>query len=277
MAVARELREVAAGIAGTSRSPRAFRALRDAGIAPLVFDGRRASLEVTSALRRTTHLLVTIPPTEDGDPVLRCCRDSILHEMPALQWVGYLSSTGVYGNHAGGWVDEGAPCRPSSSSGIRRLAAELEWQQLAGTRGTPVAVLRLPAIYGPGRNALASLDRGDARIIAVDGHWFSRIHVADVAGAAAHLARSAAGGTFNVADEEPSAPQDVVRYAASLLGVDPPEPVSLDSPDVSAALRAFYAGSRRVCSRLIRRQGYVLRYPDYRAGLAAMWERGDWR
>jgi nucleoside-diphosphate-sugar epimerase len=264
-------------VSGTGRSPASLAAIRAAGMAPLPFDEGGAIADIARALRRTTHLVTSIPPGPAGDPVLRCFREAILHDMPALEWIGYLSTTGVYGDHGGAWVDEQTVCRPATERARRRLAVEQEWQELAASRRTPVAVLRLSGIYGPGRNALVSVARGEARRIVAPGQWFSRIHVADIAAATALLARGAAGGVYNISDDEPAAPQDVILYAAALLGVEPPSEIPLDSPLVSPGLRAFYAANRRVSNRLIRAHGYQFRYPDYRAGLTALLEAGDGR
>jgi nucleoside-diphosphate-sugar epimerase len=267
----------AAAVSGTIRTPRPEPRLRDAGVDVLLFDGRRATVEVSAALRRATHLITTIAPDEAGDPVLRCCRDALLHEAPALRWIAYLSTTGVYGDHDGAWVDEESPCWPHTSRGIRRLAVEREWQGVAEQRRVPLAVLRLSGIYGPGRNALASIAAGDALRVVKPGHWFSRVHVADIAGATAHLARHGTGGIFNISDDEPAPPQDVSLHAAALLGVEPPPEVPLHSPLVSPGLRSFYAANRRVSNRAIRTTGYAFRFPDYRAGLDELWRTGSWR
>jgi nucleoside-diphosphate-sugar epimerase len=276
-AIAAELRGDASSTSGTTRTPRSGAVAGGAVDSLLLFDGGSATEALAAALRRTTHLVTTIAPDRTGDPVLRCCHSLIAHEMPALQWMAYLSTTGVYGDHAGAWVDETSPCIPGSARSVRRLAVEGEWQQLATQRNVPLAVLRLSGIYGPGRNALASISAGEARRIAAPRQWFNRIHVADIAGSAAFLARQATGGTFNISDDEPAPPQDVMLHAAALMGVAPPAEIPLDSPLVSPALRTFYSSNRRVSNQLIRSLGYQFRYPDYRAGLAAMWEDDDWR
>jgi nucleoside-diphosphate-sugar epimerase len=276
-AIAAELQGYATSTSGTVRTLRSGAVTQNAAVAPLLFDGSSAADAVAAALHRTTHLVTTIAPSGGGDPVLRCCHALILEEMPALQWIAYLSTTGVYGDHGGDWVDETSPCRPVSPRSVRRLEVEEEWQQVAALRGVPLAVLRLSGIYGPGRNALASLTAGEARRIVAPGQWFNRIHVADIAGSAALLARDATGGIFNISDDEPAPPQDVILYAASLMGVAPPAEIPLDSPLVSPALRTFYSSNRRISNQLIRVQGYQFRHPDYRAGLGAMWQSGDWR
>jgi nucleoside-diphosphate-sugar epimerase len=276
-AIAAELRGVVSSTRGTVRSPRGGAVAAGRVDPPLLFDGSSVTEAMTAALRRTTHLVTTIAPDQGGDPVLRCCAGVIAREMPALRWIAYLSTTGVYGDYGGEWVDETSPCIPASARSVRRLAVEGEWQQLATQRGVPLAVLRLSGIYGPGRNALASISAGEARRIAAPGQWFNRIHVADIAGSAAFLARAATGGVFNISDDEPAPPQDVMLHAAALMGVAPPAEIPLDSPLVSPALRTFYSSNRRVSNQRIRSLGYRFRYPDYRTGLARMWEDGDWR
>jgi nucleoside-diphosphate-sugar epimerase len=275
-AIAAELRGDASSTSGTVRTPRSNAA--DGPVdSPLLFDGSSVTESVAAALHRTTHLVTTIAPNQAADPVLRCCAGLIAHGMPALQWIAYLSTTGVYGDYDGDWVDETSPCIPASARSVRRLAVEGEWQQLATLRNVPLAVLRLSGIYGPGRNALASISTGEARRIAAPGQWFNRIHVADIAGSAAFLARSATGGVFNISDDEPAPPQDVILHAAALMGVAPPAEIPLDSPLVTPALRTFYSSNRRVSNQRIRSLGYRFRYPDYRAGLSAMWEDDSWR
>jgi nucleoside-diphosphate-sugar epimerase len=232
---------------------------------------------LTNALREATHVVTTIAPNEAGDPVLRCFRDTLLHRMPALQWIGYLSTTGVYGDHGGDWVDESSPCWPDTGRAIRRLAVEQEWQEVADRRDTPLAVLRLSGIYGPGRNAIVSVADGTARRIVRPGQWFNRIHVEDIAGATAMLARRATAGIFNISDDAPAPPQDVILHAAALLGVEPPPETTLDSPGVSRAMRTFYASNKRVSNARITSMGYAFRHPDYRAGLDAMWREDRWR
>jgi hypothetical protein len=274
-AIAAALRPVAASIAGTRRSRAAFEATARAGITPLLFDGGHATPDVIRALRSTTHLLCTIAPDAGGDPALRVFGDTIAREMPALEWIGYLSTTGVYGDHGGAWVDETAVCAPTAERSIRRLATEQAWSAAACRRGASLAILRLPGIYGPGRNVLAGIASGAAKRIVKPGHVFSRVHVEDIGGAAALLAAGRTDGIFNIADHEPAPAEEVLVHAARLMAVEPPPEVPLDSADVSPGLRAFYAESRRVCNRRIRELGYTFRYPDYRSGLAALWRDGE--
>ncbi len=173
-------------ILGTTRATEKFEALRQAGIQPLLFDGA-LTLEISDALEKTTHLVVSVAPEEAGDPVLNAARQTIAAKMPALEWIAYLSTVGVYGDHGGGWVDETAECRPVSERSMLRVAAEQDWLKLGRDIGRPVAILRLSGIYGPGRNALVNLENGTARRLIKPGQVFNRIHCDDIAGALWHL------------------------------------------------------------------------------------------
>lgn len=261
--------------AGTTRAAEKFDTLRAAGISPLVFDGVPTP-EIEAGLAQATHLVVSIAPDEAGDPVLRAARETIRTGMPALEWIGYLSTVGVYGDRGGGWVDETGECRPVSRRSKLRLEAEREWQALGQEIEKPVAILRLSGIYGPGRNAFVNLANGTARRLVKPGQVFNRIHRDDIAGALRHLAERRLGGVFNVTDDMPSPPQDVVAYAASLMGVDPPPETDFDTAQLSPMARSFYGENKRVANAALRQAGYRLRFADYRAALEHMWTAGDW-
>ncbi|KRA00125.1 NAD(P)-dependent oxidoreductase [Mesorhizobium sp. Root157] len=260
---------------GTTRSPQKFSGLEAAGIKPLVFAGAPAP-EISSALAGTTHLIVSVAPDEAGDPVLNAARTAIGQAMPALQWIGYLSTVGVYGDHGGGWVDETAACRPVSRRSMMRVEAERLWLALGRETSLPVAILRLSGIYGPGRNALVNLNQGTARRLVKAGQVFNRIHVADIAGSLLHLATHNRGGIFNVTDNEPAPPQDVVTYAASLMGVEPPAEIAFEAADLTPMARSFYGENKRVSNAVIKAAGYSFNFPDYRSALDAMWSSGNW-
>ncbi|MER9331502.1 SDR family oxidoreductase [Mesorhizobium sp. M0488] len=265
----------AAVILGTTRSPEKFEALRQAGIAPLLFDGALTD-EIGDALNKTTHLVISVAPEEAGDPVLNAAREAIAR-MPALEWIGYLSTVGVYGDHGGAWVDETALCRPVSKRSVMRVEAEQDWLRLGGEIGRPVAILRLSGIYGPGRNALVNLENGTARRLVKPGQVFNRIHCDDIAGALWQLIEANTGGIFNVTDDLPAPPQDVVAYAASLMGVPPPPEIPFDAAQLSPMARSFYGENKRVANAAIKAAGYRFRFPDYRAAFDHMWASGDWR
>ena len=263
-------------IAGTTRSQEKFAGLEAAGIEPFVFDGR-LSPEIRAKLEETTHLVVSAAPNDDGDPVLNAARDAIVHHMPLLRWVGYLSTVGVYGDYGGAWIDETAECRPKSGRSTARLEAEREWHELGAETGRPVAILRLSGIYGPGRNAFVNLANGTAKRLVKAGQVFNRIHVADIAGALWHLADGEYGGVFNVTDDLPAPPQDVVAYAAEVMGVAPPPEIPFETAQLSPMARSFYGENKRVSNTTIKALGYAFRYPDYRTAFDGMWADGSWR
>lgn len=266
----------AQGIAGTTRSAEKFPVLRASGIEPFLFDGTAISDDVAKALQETTHLVVSIAPGESGDPVLALIRD-FKAAMPRLAWIGYLSTVGVYGDHGGAWVDETTPCRPVSRRSVERVAAEQGWQAAAARAGIPLAVLRLSGIYGPGRNAFVNLENGTAKRLVKPGQVFNRIHVDDIAGALWFLAANRTPGIFNVTDDLPAPPQDVVAYAAELMGVSPPPEQDFATAVLSPMARSFYGENKRVSNAAIKKAGYCFQFTHYRAALSALWRDGNWR
>jgi nucleoside-diphosphate-sugar epimerase len=240
----------------------------------LAFDGVTASPELLAALEEAVALIVSAAPTERGDPVLAVLEDALIAAAPRLKSIVLLSTLSVYGDHAGGWVDETAPPHPALSRGDGRLEAERAWQALGARRGTPVAVLRLAGIYGPGQNALESLRAGTAKRILKPGQVFNRIHVFDIGQAIdAALARRAAG-VFNVADDEPSPPGDPIVFAAELIGVAPPPEIPFEAAKatMSPMARGFYGECKRARNDKLKRElGVTLRYPTYREGLRALY------
>lgn len=264
-------------VAGTTRTPARFGALRAAGAEPLVFDGETLNPDLAATLAATTHLVMSIAPDERGDPALRTMATVLRAGSPALRWIGYLSTVGVYGDRAGEWVDETAEVRPTAQRSIHRAAAETAWTTLAGERGVPLAILRLSGIYGPGRNALANLAEGGAKRIVKPGQVFNRIHVDDIAGAALFLATRAAAGIYNITDDMPAPPQDVVAHAARLMGVPVPPAIPYAEAGLSPMGRSFYAENKRVSNARLKALGYVFRHPDYRAAFATMLAEGNWK
>jgi nucleoside-diphosphate-sugar epimerase len=279
-ALARALKGPTTHLAGTVREPDKAASLARGGVEALVFDGTAPLARADHALRGSTHLLISAPPDANGDPVLRHHRSDIValsHVAPALRWVGYLSTTAVYGDHAGGWVDETTPVAPTSERARRRVDAEKAWLDLVRD-GVPVHVFRLAGIYGPGRNALVDARRGESRRILKPGQVFSRVHVDDIAAVlAASIARPNPGAVYNVCDNEPAPGEAVVAYAYRLLGLEPPPAVPFEQAVsmMSEMARSFYADNKRVRNDRIKRElGVILRYPDYRAGLAALLAAG---
>lgn len=264
-------------VAGTTRDDARFDRLRKAQIEPYRFDGTDLAEPVVKRLQSVTHLIVSAAPGEDGDPVLNAASQTILASMPALQWIGYLSTVGVYGNHDGAWVDEHTPCNPVSERSTRRLVAEQAWLDLGKQRQVPTAVLRLAGIYGPGRNAFIKLDNGTARRLIKPGQVFNRIHVTDIARAVLHLAEKRLGGLFNVTDDEPAPPQDVVEFAAEMMGVPVPDGIPFADAELTPMARSFYGENKRVSNARLKQTGFEFCYPDYRRSHEAFWSQNNWR
>lgn len=272
--LARHLHAAGWAVAGTTRTPSRAAELAESGIEAFVFDRDRPLADPAAALAGTTHLLTSVPPDAAGDPVLAHHRDDLLSLAGRLRWAGYLSTTGVYGNRDGAWVDEDSALHPTSARSRRRAAAEQAWRELHAVHGLPVHVFRLAGIYGPGRNPLAAVRAGRARRIDKPGQVFSRIHVDDiVAVLQASMARPHPGRVYNVCDDEPAAPAEVTAYACRLLGVEPPPLVALENAGLSDMARTFWQDNKRVSNRRMHEElGVELRYPDYRRGLSALLE-----
>ena len=259
---------------GTTRDRNKLEALRADGITPHLIDGT-ASGDILAALADTTHLVISIAPGPDGDPVLDTMRDAIA-AMERLEWIGYLSTVGVYGNHDGAWVDEETDCRPVSQRSVQRVAAEMAWQDFADTISKPLAILRLSGIYGPGRNAFVNLETGKAKRLIKPGQVFNRIHVEDIARALDFLAERRLAGVFNVTDDLPAPPQDVVEYASSLMKVDLPPAIDFASATISPMARSFYGENKRVSNAKLKRAGFAFVHSDYKKALSSMWAQDNW-
>ena len=253
-------------ISGTSR------VTSEAEISPMVFDGNSLSNEVAEALKQCSHLLISIAPNDDGDPVLNACLD-VLKRSENLRWIGYLSTVGVYGNHDGKWIDEETVCAPVSKRSKQRLQAEMDWQSFADARGIPLAIFRLSGIYGPGRNAFINMEKGTARRLVKPGQVFNRICRDDIAIAVNLAMAGDIGGVFNITDDEPAPPQDVVLYAHELAGKIPPPEIDFETAELSPMARSFYGENKRVSnakSKQVLAMEY--RYPNYRVALEALWK-----
>ena len=234
-----------ASVAGTTRSVEKATRLTEEGIEPFLFGGAALDAALAARLSSVTHLVISIAPDAAGDPVLNALGGDLAPAMPALEWTGYLSTVGVYGDHGGAWVDEETLCRPVSARSIERLRAEALWRAAAEAAGKPLAILRLSSIYGPGRNAFVNLEDGSAKRIIRPGQYFNRIHVADIAGAGMTLASKRTSGLFNVTDDEPAPPQDVVTYAAGLMGIEPPPEMPYAEAEMTPMARSFYGEVKR--------------------------------
>jgi nucleoside-diphosphate-sugar epimerase len=260
-------------VAGTTRTPEALPELRAQGIEAYLFAGDHPLADPAEALAGTSHLLSSVPPGEAGDPVLACHGRDIA-SLAGLAWVGYLSTTVVYGDTGGAWIDESAPIRPSGPRGRRRAEAERAWLALGEDHGLPVHLFRLGGIYGPGRNQLEALRSGRAKRIVKPGQVFGRIHVDDIAGVLeASMARPNPGAAYNLCDDEPAPPDQVIVYAAELLGLPPPPAIPYDTAELSPMARSFYADNKRCRNQRIKEElGVSLTYPSYREGLQALLE-----
>lgn len=251
-------------IIGTTRSEDKAIALMSDGIEPRIWPGAN----LVPALDTASHVLVSAGPTETGDPILAALRDEITKRRERFEWVGYLSTTGVYGDHQGGWVDETTPLNPTTKRGQLRQRAEAEWQSL----DLPLHIFRLAGIYGPGRGPFAKVRAGTARRIIKEGQVFSRIHVEDIAQVLrASIAQPNPGAIYNLCDDDPAPPQDVIAYAAELLKVPPPPAIDFEAADLPPMARSFYAENKKVRNDRIKSElGIRLIYPDYKAGLRAL-------
>jgi hypothetical protein len=240
---------------------------------PLRGRDREGGRTIRDALAGADLVLIAIPPDENGDPVLRYFRAELAAANPKS--VVYLSTVGVYGDHGGAWVDETSECRPVSKRSTERLAAETEWRRFASEAGVPVAIVRLAGIYGPGRGPFEKIRQGSARRIIKPGQVFNRIHVDDIAQIVEAAFARRADGIFNGVDDEPAPPEDVLAYAAGLLGRSPPPSVPFESAELSPMARSFYGESKRVRNDKMKRGlGVQLAYPTYREGLAAVLKSG---
>ena len=253
-------------ISATSRDAEGIAEIDAQGFRGLLFD---KALQIAPDV---THLLISAPPGEHGDPVLQLFEEQLQRLSKQLKWVGYLSTTGVYGDRGGDGVDEESPLEPTTVRGQRRLEAERSWLRLHSDFGVPVHVFRLAGIYGPGRNTLLNVRDGSAKRIIKPGQIFSRIHVEDIAGVlAASIAKPNPCRAYNVCDDEPCPPQEVVEFAADLLGLPLPPETPFEQANLSLMAKSFYADSKRVSNKRIKTElGYKLIYPNYRDGLRAL-------
>jgi hypothetical protein len=256
---------------GTTRDPAKLTGIEALGITPLLFDGaeEQPTLALSAALARADHILVSVAPDEDGDPVLARFRTELATLKPRA--VAYLSTVGVYGDHGGDWVDETSECRPVSRRSRQRIEAEASWQMFSGETGVPVSILRLAGIYGPGRGPFEKIRRGAARRVIKAGQVFNRIHVDDIAALVEAALLRRADGIFNGSDDQPAPPQDVLAHAAALLGLPPPPEVAYEKAEMTPMARSFYGENKRVLNQRTKEAlGLALRYPTYREGLAAI-------
>jgi len=255
-------------VIGTTRSVDTAAVMKADGIEPLLWPGD----DVSDALSAASHILLSAAPSESGDPVLAALEGEIRQRADQYKWIGYLSTTAVYGNRDGGWVDETSTLAPATKRGKLRAEAEQAWLDLGLESGAPVHIFRLAGIYGPGRGPFAKVRAGTARQIIKKGQVFSRTHVEDIAQVLrASIAAPNAGAIYNVCDNDPAPPQDVIAEAARMLNLPLPESVDFDTAEMTPMARSFYGESKKVSNRRILEElGITLKYPDYRSGLNAL-------
>jgi nucleoside-diphosphate-sugar epimerase len=261
-------------VAGTVRSSDKADRLRHDGLSAHALDasGDKLAFDVAAA----DAILISAGPDENGDPFLHRF-EPVIAQAKRARWIGYFSTTGVYGNQDGAWTDEAVTPAPANSRNRRRVAAEQNWLSFGANAGIPAHVFRLSGIYGPGRNPLVNLARGSAHRIIKPGQVFNRVHVDDIAATLlASMAKPNPGAIYNVSDDEPSPPQDVVEFAAAIVGVEPPEAVPFEAAQMSPMAREFYGESKRISNRRIKQElGVELRYPTYREGIRALYDAGE--
>jgi hypothetical protein len=267
----------AARLSGTTRSVEKMAALTENRIEPFLFDGNAMSEALLWELKSVTHLVQSIAPDAHGDPLLKLISDCVGKSglktlMPNLVWTAYLSTVGVYGDHDGAWVDETSECRPISARSRQRVMAEEQWMAACTAAGLPLAILRLSGIYGPGRNTFRNIEKGTARRLVKKDQVFNRIRVEDIGAATRFLVDRMADGLFNVTDDEPAPPQDVVLEACRIAGVEPPPEQDFETAELTPMARSFYGENKRVSNRKIRQMGFSFRFPDYRTSLEDLWQ-----
>lgn len=259
-----------ASIAGTTRSEETVERFADSPYRLHLFDGLHPGPTLGDDLRAATHVVLSIPPNDSGDPALNLHRAD-LDAAANLEWLCYFSTVGVYGDFGGAWIDETAPTRPINRRSAQRVEIEQRWRDYAKARGVPLFILRLAGIYGPGRSSFDKLREGTARRIIKPNQVFNRIHVEDIGRVTALAAGAKLEGIFNLADDEPAPPQDLIAYAAQKLGVPVPPDIPFDKAEMMPMARSFYADNKRVSNRAIKQAlGIELLYPNYRAGLDAI-------
>lgn len=262
-------------ICGTSRSQEKVENLRANGLEAEIFDGKLTP-EIEMQLSDTTHIVISISPG-DEDPVLKTLPDlKVL--APNLEWIGYLSTVGVYGHHDGAWVDEKSSLHPVSKRSNQRVKAEEAWTELSKVNDIPLSIFRLSGIYGSGRNWFINIEKGTSRRMVKPGQVFNRIHREDIGLAVALAMRKNIGEIFNITDDDPAPPQDVVTYAHELMGKMPPPEIDFETADITPMARSFYGENKRVSNKKSKEVlGLEYHWPNYRFSLKRMWDEGSWK
>jgi nucleoside-diphosphate-sugar epimerase len=260
-------------VIGTTRRREKLAEMAALGVEGRIWPGD----DLSDVLDEASHILLSAAPGEEGDPVLNALGEEIAGLGADIDWLGYLSTTAVYGDHQGGWVDEETDLTPATRRGRLRVEAERDWTVLSSSAGLPLHIFRLAGIYGPGRGPFAKVRAGTARRIIKDGQVFSRIHVEDIAQVLyASIKAPRDGAIYNLCDDEAAPPEDVIGLAAEMLGLPVPEAVNYAEADLTPMARSFYAESKRVKNDLIKSElGVRLLFPTYREGLAALLADGS--
>lgn len=266
-------------IAGTTTDVHKRRAMQQAGIKAFLFSEKMPFNDPLYALQGVTHILISTPPNRGGDIVFQTHARDIL-QIPTVEWIGYLSSTAVYGNRDGDWVDETAELRPTSERGSKRTKAEIQWLKMRRIAQIPINIFRLSGIYGPGRSAIETVKAGVSKRIHKEGHAFNRIHVDDIVQVLiASMHQPKPGDVYNLADDNPAPSHELIDYACQLLGQDSPPLITYDQDlDMSPMARSFYKDNKRISNRKIKdKLGITLKYPDYKHGLDAIYHSAEER
>lgn len=262
-------------ICGTSRSQAKVERLCSHGFEAEIFDGKSTS-ELEAQLAEATHIVMSISPG-DEDPVLQAF-PNLIELAPNLGWIGYLSTVGVYGNHDGAWVDETSELRPVSKRSIQRVAAEKAWTDLANKKNIPLSIFRLSGIYGSGRNWFVNIEKGTSRRLVKSGQVFNRIHREDIGQSVTLAMNKNIGEVFNITDDDPAPPQDVVTYAHELMGKIPPPEVDFETAEISPMARSFYGENKRVSNQKSKDVlGIEYQWPNYKFSLEKLWREGSWK
>lgn len=268
--LAQKLKPFGWKISGTTTETEKKTYLQKQGIETCLFDQNHPITDPHETFSDVTHLLLSVPPDADGDPVFNLHAQD-LAALKNLEWVGYLSTIGVYGNQDGLWIDETAPTSPTSRRGSLRLKAEQQWETLCLNEGFPLHIFRLSGIYGPGRSAIDSVRSGTAKRIEKEGHAFNRVHVEDIVQTLiASMNSPRSGSIYNLADDAPSPSHEVIQFACNLIGIDPPPLIPFDQAEMPPIVRSFYKDNKRIKNDKIKDElGIELLYADYRRGLQA--------
>ncbi|WDI30484.1 SDR family oxidoreductase [Hyphococcus flavus] len=267
-AFAAKLKDNGWEISGTTRSREKAAQIENDGVEPIIWNKTFDPAWLADA----RAMLVSTPPNAEGCPALRDAGDAIARKAATINWIGYLSTNGVYGNHDGAWVDETSELRPTTERSRFRIDAEKSWRAHADQHDLPLIIFRLPGIYGPGRSALDRVRKGAAKRIYKKGQVFSRMHVDDIAAALkASMTRPRIHDLYNLADDEPCPPQDVIEFACKLVGVEPPPLIPLEEADLSDMAKSFYADNKRVSNQRMKDAlAVTLEYATYKQGLEAI-------